>query len=229
MNTVIEGAWALLLARHSGRDDVVFGTTVSGRPAELPGVESMIGMFINTVPTRVRVAGGGGASWLRAVQEHQSDTRRFDHLALPRIQALSEVPAGEALFDSMVVFENYPVDESATARTGVQVEEVRAEDAPTFPLCLRAHLGDRLGLDLAYDDGLFDAATADRLADRLTVVLRALADALETDADVTGLEALTEDDRALLERWNTAARRTEPRSPVALFAEQARRTPGRPR
>ncbi|MFD8251186.1 non-ribosomal peptide synthase/polyketide synthase [Streptomyces werraensis] len=228
VNTVIEGAWALLLARHSGRDDVVFGTTVSGRPAELPGVESMIGMFINTVPTRVRVTGGGAASWLRAVQEHQSDTRRFDHLALPRIQALSEVPAGEALFDSMVVFENYPVDESATARTGVQVEEVRAEDAPTFPLCLRAHLGDRLGLDLAYDAGLFDADTADRLADRLTVVLRALAGALETDADVTGLEALTEDDHALLDRWNSTARRAEPRSPVDLFAEQARRTPEAP-
>ncbi|MFJ8185674.1 non-ribosomal peptide synthase/polyketide synthase [Streptomyces sp. NPDC096105] len=228
VNTVIEGAWALLLARHSGRDDVVFGTTVSGRPAELPGVESMIGMFINTVPTRVRVEGGGAASWLRAVQEHQSDTRRFDFLALPRIQALSEVPAGEALFDSMVVFENYPVDESATARTGVQVEEVRAEDAPTFPLCLRAHLGDRLGLDLAYDDGLFDTDTAERLADRLTAVLRALADALETDADVTGLDALTEDDRALLGRWNTTARRTEPSSPVALFAEQVRRTPEAP-
>ncbi|MFE6524065.1 non-ribosomal peptide synthase/polyketide synthase [Streptomyces sp. NPDC057794] len=228
VNTVIEGAWALLLARHSGRDDVVFGTTVSGRPAELPGVESMIGMFINTVPTRIRVAGGGAVSWLREVQERQSDARRFDFLALPRIQALSETPAGEPLFDSMVVFENYPVDESATARTGVRVEEVRAEDAPTFPLCLRAHLGDRLGVDLAYDDGVFDPDTAERLADRLTVVLRALADALETDADVTGLEALTEDDHALLQRWNTTVRRTGPRSPVDLFAEQARRTPEAP-
>ncbi|MFI2511456.1 non-ribosomal peptide synthase/polyketide synthase [Streptomyces sp. NPDC018972] len=228
VNTVVEGAWALLLARHSGRDDVAFGTTVSGRPAELPGVESMIGMFINTVPTRIRVAGGGAVAWLRAVQERQSDTRRFDFLALPRIQALSETPAGESLFDSMVVFENYPVDESATARTGVRVEEVRAEDAPTFPLCLRAHLGDRLGIDLAYDDGLFDADTAERLADRLTVVLRALADALETDADVTGLEALTEDDHAVLDRWNTAVRPAGPRSPVDLFAEQARRTPAAP-
>ncbi|MER7491262.1 non-ribosomal peptide synthase/polyketide synthase [Streptomyces pharetrae] len=228
VNTVIEGAWALLLARHSGRDDVVFGTTVSGRPAELPGVESMIGMFINTVPTRIRVSGGGAASWLREVQERQSDARRFDFLALPRIQALSEIPAGEALFDSMVVFENYPVDESATARTGVRVEDVRAEDAPTFPLCLRAHLGDRLGIDLAYDAGLFDADTAERLADRLAVVLGALADALETDADVTGLAPLTEDDHALLERWNTTARRTVPRSPVDLFADQARRTPEAP-
>ena len=228
VNTVIEGAWALLLARHGGRDDVVFGTTVSGRPAELPGVESMIGMFINTVPTRVRVAGGGAATWLREVQERQSDARRFDFLALPRIQALSGIPAGESLFDSMVVFENYPVDESATARTGVRVEEVRADDAPTFPLCLRAHLGDRLGLDLAYDAALFDPDTAERLADRLAVVLRALADAIEADADVTGLEPLTEDDHALLARWNVTARGTAPDSPVELFAGQARRTPDAP-
>ncbi|MEU4039405.1 non-ribosomal peptide synthase/polyketide synthase [Streptomyces collinus] len=228
VNTVIEGAWALLLARHSGRDDVVFGTTVSGRPAELPGVEAMIGMFINTVPTRIRVPDGSVVSWLRDVQERQSDARRFDFLALPRIQALSEVPAGEALFDSMVVFENYPVDESATARTGVRVEEVRTDDAPTFPLCLRAHLGDRLGVDLAYDPGLFDADTAERLADRLAAVLTALADGIEADAEVTGLALLTGDDRALLQRWNAPARQPAPRGPVELFAEQVRRTPDAP-
>ncbi|MDX2592029.1 non-ribosomal peptide synthase/polyketide synthase [Streptomyces sp. WI03-4A] len=228
VNTVIEGAWALLLARHSGRDDVVFGTTVSGRPAELPGVEAMVGMFINTVPTRIRVPDGSVVSWLRDVQERQSDARRFDFLALPRIQALSEVPAGEALFDSMVVFENYPVDESATARTGVRVEEVRADDAPTFPLCLRAHLGDRLGIDLAYDAGLFDADTAERLAARLAAVLTALADGIEADTQVTGLALLTGDDRALLQRWSALARQPAPRSPVELFAEQARRTPGAP-
>ncbi|MFF9202055.1 non-ribosomal peptide synthase/polyketide synthase [Streptomyces sp. NPDC014986] len=228
VNTVIEGAWALLLARHGGRDDVVFGTTVSGRPAELPGVEAMIGMFINTVPARVRVPGGGVASWLRGVQERQSDARRFDFLALPRIQALSDVPAGEALFDSMVVFENYPVDESATARTGVHVEEVRTDDAPTFPLCLRAHLGDRLGIDLAYDAELFDADTAERLAARLAAVLTALADGIEADTDITRLEPLTRDDRALLERWNATARPAAPRGPVELFAEQVRRTPDAP-
>ncbi|MET9443779.1 non-ribosomal peptide synthase/polyketide synthase [Streptomyces sp. NPDC006610] len=228
VNTVVEGAWALFLARHGGRDDVVFGTTVSGRPAELPGVDTMIGMFINTVPTRVRVTGGGAVSWLRGVQERGSDARRYDFLALPRIQALSEVPAGEALFDSMVVFENYPVDESATARTGVRVEDVRADDAPTFPLCLRAYLGDRLGLDLAYDADLFDRDTAERAAARLTTLLTALADALDTDADVTGLEPLTEADRALLAQWNATARRQAPLSPVDLFAEQARRTPDAP-
>ncbi|MEY9927497.1 amino acid adenylation domain-containing protein/non-ribosomal peptide synthase protein (TIGR01720 family) [Catenulispora sp. GP43] len=223
VNTVLEGAWALLLARYSGGDDVVFGTTVSGRPAELPGVESMIGMFINTVPTRVRIPAGGVWPWLRDLQERQSDGRPFDHLALPRIQALSELPAGEALFDSMVVFENYPVDESVTARTGVGVQDVRTDDATTFPWCLRVHLAERLGFDLAYDPALFDRGTVERAADRLVVVLTALAGGL--DGDLADLDPLTEADRALLASWRNAARPVDPRSPVDLFAEQVRRTP----
>ncbi|MFD7712390.1 amino acid adenylation domain-containing protein [Streptomyces sp. NPDC059786] len=223
VNTVVQAAWALLLARYSGRRDVVFGTTVSGRPAELPGVDTMIGMFINTVPTRVRVPGGGVLPWLRGLQERQSEDRRFGFLALSRIQALGELPAGNALFDSMVVFENYPVDESAAARTGVHVAEVRADDATTFPLCLRAHLTDRLGFDLAYDAALFDRATVERATGRLAALLTRLADGL--DGDVDDLDLLTAGDRELLGRWNRTARPTAPRSPVDLFAEQARRTP----
>ncbi|MCL3995529.1 non-ribosomal peptide synthase/polyketide synthase [Streptomyces lavenduligriseus] len=223
VNTVVEGAWALLLARSGGRDDVVFGTTVSGRPAELPGVEGMIGMFVNTVPTRVRVPAGPVLPWLRDLQERQSDARRFDFLALPRIQAVSEVQPGEPLFDSMVVFENYPVDESATARTGVRVEEVRADDATTFAWCLRAHLDERLGFELAYDPALFDAGTAERAAGRLATLLTTLADGFGTD--LAALDPLTPADRELLAAWNTTARPADPRSPVDLFAEQARRTP----
>ncbi|MFH8369395.1 non-ribosomal peptide synthase/polyketide synthase [Streptomyces sp. NPDC018031] len=224
VGTVVQGAWAVLLARHSGRDDVVFGTTVSGRPAELPGVADMVGMFINTVPTRVRVpAAGGVLDWLRDLQRQQSEARNADFLALPRIQAVSDVPTGEALFDSMVVFENYPVDESAGDRTGVRVEEVRAEDATTFPLCLRAHLSDRLGFDLAYDAALFDHATVERAAARLAVLLTALADG--PDRDLRDLRPLSTADRRLLEEWRATARQVPPRSPVDLFAEQARRAP----
>ncbi|MGW7819955.1 non-ribosomal peptide synthase/polyketide synthase [Streptomyces puniciscabiei] len=223
VNTVVEGAWALLLARYAGRDDVVFGTTVSGRPAELPGVEGMIGMFINTVPTRVRIPRGAVLPWLRELQERQSEARRHDFLALPRIQAVSEVPSGQALFDSMVVFENYPVDEAATARTGVQVAEVTADDATTFPWCLRAHLAERLGFDLAYDPALFDRSTVERATGRLAALLTALAD--DPRRTVGGLDPLTPADRELLAAWNTTTRPADPHSPVDLFAEQARRTP----
>ncbi|GAA3736758.1 non-ribosomal peptide synthase/polyketide synthase [Streptomyces tremellae] len=223
VNTLVQAAWALLLGRCGGRDDVVFGTTVSGRPAELPGVEGMIGMFINTVPTRVPLPDGGVLPWLRGVQEAQNEARGFDHLALPRIQALTEVPQGEALFDSMVVFENYPVDESAAARTGVRVAGVRADDAATFPWCLRAHLAERLGFDLAYDPALFDPATVERAVARFSGVLTAFADGL--DGDLDDLDALAPEDRRLLASWDVPARAAEPRSPVDLFAEQARRTP----
>ncbi|MBO1419572.1 non-ribosomal peptide synthetase, partial [Streptomyces sp. FH025] len=226
VNTVVEGAWALLLARYGGAEDVVFGTTVSGRPAELPGVESMIGLFINTVPTRIPIAAGGVLPWLRELQDRQSEGRRHDHLALPRIQALGELPAGEPLFDSMLVFENYPVDESAEARTGVRVVEVRADDATTFPWCLRAHLTDRLGFDLAYDPALFDRRTAEDAADRLALLLTALAEGL--DGDLADLDLLTPADRELLAAWHSTARPAAPNSPLTLFAEQARRTPEAP-
>ncbi|MEU5017771.1 non-ribosomal peptide synthase/polyketide synthase [Streptomyces angustmyceticus] len=224
VNTVVQGAWALLLARYSGRRDVVFGTTVSGRPAELPGVESMIGMFINTVPTRVRTDGDQGVlPWLRDLQDRQSEARRFDFVSLARIQALSELPPGEALFDSMMVFENYPFDEAAAADAGIRIRDVRAEDATNFPLCLRAYLADRLGFDLAYDGALFDRTTVERAAAHLEALLTAVADGTDRSLDDLGL--LTAADRAVLHRWNTTARPTAPGSPVDLFAEQARRTP----
>ncbi|MEU3573969.1 amino acid adenylation domain-containing protein, partial [Kitasatospora sp. NPDC036755] len=226
VNTLVEGAWALLLARYGGTGDVVFGTTVSGRPAELPGVETMIGLFINTVPARVRIPDGEVRTWLRDLQERQSDGRRHDHLALPRIQALSELPAGEALFDSMLVFENYPVDESAADRTGVRVVEVRADDATTFPWCLRAHLSGQLAFDLAYDPALFDPDTARDAADRLARLLTALADGL--DGDLAALDPLTAADRDLLASWHPTARPAAPSSPPRIFAERARATPDAP-
>ncbi|MFI2608324.1 non-ribosomal peptide synthase/polyketide synthase [Kitasatospora sp. NPDC018619] len=226
VNTVVEGAWALLLGRYGGTRDVVFGTTVSGRPAELPGVETMVGLFINTVPCRVRLPSGGVLPWLRDLQDRQSDGRRHDHLALPRIQALSELPAGEALFDSMLVFENYPVDESAAERTGVRVVEVRADDATTFPWCLRAHLSGQLAFDLAYDPALFDPRTAGDAADRLALLLTALADGL--DGDLDALDPLTAADRELLAAWHATARPPAPSSPLPIFAERVRRTPDAP-
>ncbi|MEX2970010.1 non-ribosomal peptide synthase/polyketide synthase [Streptomyces sp. C184] len=224
VNTVVQGAWALLLARYSGRQDVVFGTTVSGRPAELPGVEAMVGMFINTVPTRAVIDPAQGVlPWLRGLQEQQSDSRRFDFVSLARIQSLSELPSAEALFDSMVVFENYPFDEAAATGAGIRIQDVRAEDATTFPLCLRAYLDDRLGFDLAYDGTLFDRETVQRAAEGLETLLTAVADGTDRRLDDLGL--LTDADRAVLRRWNTPARHTPAGSPVDGFAAQLRRTP----
>ncbi|HWO67117.1 MAG TPA: amino acid adenylation domain-containing protein, partial [Umezawaea sp.] len=136
VNTVVQGAWALLLAKHSGESDVVFGTTVSGRPGDLPGVEQMIGLFINTVPTRVAVRDDVDiATWLREVQAAQSESRRFDFVSLADLKSWSDVPSGSSLFDSAVVFENYPLNDVAEVG-GIQATDVRARDTTTFPLTL---------------------------------------------------------------------------------------------
>ncbi|GAA1024555.1 MULTISPECIES: non-ribosomal peptide synthetase [Amycolatopsis] len=192
VNSVVQGAWALLLARYSGEPDVLFGTTVSGRPPELPGVEAMIGMFINTVPTRVEVRNGqSAAEWLRAIQAEQADARRYDFLALSQLQTFTGVPAGAALFDSVVVFENYPIEDSG--QDGVRVLDVESLDTTSYPLNLTAYLHDRLGLELSYDPKLFDEATARRLAGHLAQLVRAIA--AEPDRRVGSLSPLTADER----------------------------------
>lgn len=110
LNVVAQGAWALLSSRYRDVDDVVFGVTVAGRPASLSGVESMVGLFINTLPLRVRVpANATVLSWLQGLQEQQSTLQRYEYSSLLDIQGWSDVPRGVPLFESIFVFENLPV------------------------------------------------------------------------------------------------------------------------
>ncbi|MEV6443363.1 non-ribosomal peptide synthase/polyketide synthase [Amycolatopsis sp. NPDC051716] len=195
VNTLVQGAWALLLAHSSGESDVVFGTTVSGRPDDLPGVETMIGMFINTVPTRTSIEGGERVlPWLQRLQDEQNQARRYDFLALGKLRALSDVPPGENLFDSMVAFENYPFDENAAAQAGVTLREVTALDATTFPVTLRAYVDRRLGFELGTDPALFDEETAAAMAARLETLLLGLAE--NPDRPIARLPWLSAEDRA---------------------------------
>ncbi|GAB2963519.1 non-ribosomal peptide synthase/polyketide synthase [Saccharothrix stipae] len=218
VNTVVQGAWALLLARACGEADVVFGSTVSGRPAELAGVESMVGMLINTVPTRAVVDGTAEVgAWLRELQAAQSESRRFEHTSLAEIQSW----VGTRLFDSVVVFENYPFERDGD---GPRVAEVDAVDNATLPLTLSASLTDRLNLDLAYDPELFDAATAERLAGWLRELVRAIA--ADPTTPIADLPWLTGAERhQVLVEWNRTGRDTPWGLYPEVFAEQARRTP----
>ncbi|MCE7000690.1 non-ribosomal peptide synthase/polyketide synthase [Saccharothrix sp. S26] len=218
VNTVVQGAWALLLSRATGEADVVFGSTVSGRPAELAGVESMIGMLINTVPARAVVDPTAEVgAWLRGFQAAQSESRRFEHTSLADIQSW----VGTRLFDSVVVFENYPFERDGA---GPRVVEVDAVDNTTLPLTVSASLTERLDLDLAYDPELFDAATAERLAGWLRELVRAIA--ADPTTRIADLPWLTDAERRqVLVEWNRTARDTPWGLYPEVFAEQARRTP----
>src|SRR5205823_3450103 len=128
LNSIAQGAWAMLLSRYSSEMDVVFGATVSGRPAELPGVETMVGLFINTLPVRVQIrAREQVLAWLRQFQQQQVEQREYEYSPLAQVQSWSDVAHGLPLFESIVVFENYPIDTTTLSQTGsLDIADVRS-------------------------------------------------------------------------------------------------------
>ncbi|NUT45862.1 MAG: amino acid adenylation domain-containing protein, partial [Saccharothrix sp.] len=221
VNTLVQGAWALLLARTAGRRDVVFGSTVSGRPAELPGVESIAGMFINTVPSRVVVDPDADAvDWLRRLQREQTESRRFDFVSLAQVQQW----AGTPLFDSLLAFENFPADADTPDGAPV-VGEIDSLDTTTYPLTVRAYAEQSLHVELTYDPRLFDERTITALGDRLTRLLDGLgADPHRRVADLPWLSD-AELDQVLVSWQGTSSGGVVDDTVVSLFARQAARTP----
>jgi amino acid adenylation domain-containing protein/non-ribosomal peptide synthase protein (TIGR01720 family) len=206
-NTVIQGAWAVLLAERAGRREVCFGATVSGRPADLPGAQTITGNFINTVPVRVEVSGRAGvADWLGALQSAQARARRFDYVSLARVQGLSEVPGGQNLFDSILVFENYPINDDAAAAYGLRLRELRGVETTNYPISLVVSPGTRLSVELGYDRDLFEPDTIERMAGRLRHILRRFVDDPEAELDrVLGWTAHRTDPAAHGEAGGAAA------------------------
>ncbi|HEY0470900.1 MAG TPA: condensation domain-containing protein, partial [Kribbella sp.] len=225
MNTVVQGAWALLLSRYSGEPDICFGTTVAGRPADLPGVESMIGMFINTVPTRLRVPRAQDLlSWLAQLQVEQSEARRFDYVSLAQLHTWTAVPGGVNLFDSIVVFENYPINEEAAAALGLRVVESQTLEPTNYPLTVVVLPDHQLSITLNYDPTLFDAGTVERLAGHLMMLLEGIAeDAHRAGSDLPMLTE-TETHRVLVE-WNDTRQVVPDATVPELFEAQVARTP----
>src|SRR5437899_1535140 len=128
LNTLVQGAWAILLSRYSREPDVVFGATVSGRPVALAGADSMVGLFINTLPVRVRVPINEGVlPWLQQLQAQQAESRNYEHSSLTDIQGWSDVPRGGPLFESILAFENYPTGDFLSQKNGaVHVRDVES-------------------------------------------------------------------------------------------------------
>ncbi|HXS84167.1 MAG TPA: amino acid adenylation domain-containing protein, partial [Mycobacterium sp.] len=170
LNTLLQTAWATIVSRLTDRDDVIFGVTVSGRPAELAGVETMVGLFINTVPLRVRLdAAAPVGEQCRAVQRDSAMLRDHSYLGHAQLRAIGGV--GE-MYDTLLVYENFPTGGMAAgdqlAGTGVTFRPAAVESLTHFPIVLAAHMADeRLVLMVEVIDGAIGNTTAENLGQRL--------------------------------------------------------------
>ncbi|MFJ6084531.1 amino acid adenylation domain-containing protein [Streptomyces sp. NPDC092369] len=226
VNTVVQGLWALLLARLTGREDVVFGATVAGRPAELAGAESMIGLFINTVPVRVAVPPGETAgAFLRRLQDEQARLMDHQHLGLTEIQRLAG--AGD-LFDTLLVFENYPIDQQAVAeaeaQSGLRIVDVKGAGATHYPLTLAVLAERQLGVVFEFRPDCYGRPAVEELAARFEWILRTTVSA--PDTPLAALDILAPQERAELLAAGVGERLPVPYATMpATWEAQAARTP----
>ncbi|MQA07681.1 MAG: amino acid adenylation domain-containing protein [Pseudonocardiaceae bacterium] len=223
LGTVLHGAWGLLLGRLAGRSDVVFGTTVSGRGAEVDGIERAVGLFINTLPLRLRWSPSESiVDTLGRLQREQSALLDHQHLGLGELQRLAG-SQGE-LFDSLVVVENYPRDEQLRDPAGtLRITDVEVIDAVHYPVALIVTPGASIEFTLKYDAARLDGAAAQRLADRFVRVLDAMI--AEPARSVAGIDLLSSHEHHELDELNATAHAVPETTLLQAFDAQVARAP----
>jgi amino acid adenylation domain-containing protein/non-ribosomal peptide synthase protein (TIGR01720 family) len=228
LNTLFQAAWGILLSRYSGQSDVVFGSTVSGRPASLEGIENMLGLFINTLPVRAQVEPEElTLNWLKELQAQQVEARQYEHTPLVAIQSWSEVPRS-SLFESILAFENYPVNGPTASRprsANFEMPDVKLFQRTNYPLSLMAWpAGPNLAIQLGYD-ARFDAVTVDRLLHHLAVLLENIL--TKPDQRLREVSMLTAGEREQLLNQSSATDTTpaESRNFLQLFEAQVEKSP----
>ena len=224
--TVFQGAWALLLARLGGERDVVFGNTVSGRPPDLPGAETMVGLFINTLPLRARLAPAAKlGEWLRALQARVMAAREFEFTPLVKIQGWTEVARDRPLFETLLVFENYPVDEALAGGLGeLRVEDTHSHERTHYPATMIVAPGSVITLVMLHDR----ARLPDERATRWLGYFRALlaACAVGPEQAVGGLHGLVGAERTRATEQPAELAHDRTATLHGLVAAQVLRTPG---
>ncbi|MDR5873395.1 non-ribosomal peptide synthetase [Vreelandella gomseomensis] len=228
VNTIVQGAWALLLGRLSQVDDILFGVTVAGRPLELEGIQETVGLFINTIPLRVSapLPQTSVLEWLHGLLAKNLEVRQYEHLPLVEIQSLGEGVQGRSLFDSLFVFENAPVDASLTGKgQDFQVAIKGNRTHTNYPLTVVVMPGDELTLQLSYDARKFEGAEVECLLSEFRQVLLQIIDS--PDAPYHELEVMPagEVKTQLMQRSGASVAYPFERGYIELFREQVRQHP----
>ena len=206
LNTILQGAWAVLLARWAGEQDVVFGATRAGRAGTVPGAEDMVGCLINTLPVRAKLDPTAKVGdWLKALRDSEREVRPHDQAPLMAVQGWSEIGAGQPLFESLIVYDHQVLDSQMRAQGEAFAERrFRLVERTNYALTLYAYGEPALLLKLAYDEPRFDAALAERLLDGLVHLLETIA--ADPEAPVSSLQLMSaEEAQQVLKDWNATA------------------------
>ncbi|KUH75761.1 non-ribosomal peptide synthetase [Mycolicibacterium novocastrense] len=226
VNTVLQAAWAQLLMAMTGHHDVTFGTAVSGRPVDLPGADSMVGLLINTLPVRANMTSATTvADLLDQLQRDHNNTLDYEHLALAEIH---RIVGHDRLFDTLFVYENYPIDIGALMSVqDLAVTDFNSREYNHYPLSMVVTPGNELSLRVEFDTDIFDESEIEVLVDRLRHVLTAMV--ADPAGRLSSIELLGSGEREQLDGWGNRAVLTRPAttpvSIMAMFDAQVSRDP----
>ena len=235
LNSVLLGAWSVVVSRYSGQSDVVVGTTVSGRSAELPNIDQAIGMFINTLPLRTNVDQAEALiPWLQSLQQGQAAVNERDFSSLAAIQKVSDLPAGEELFEGILVVENYPDPTAGDDVRSLRIVGQQHIEQSHYPLALIVVPGPRMELLLIYDPHRVTPDWARQVLQHLRAVLMQFTEhpqrrprdiCLLSDDEIQGLCRWSHGDlqaveQATIHHWIEEQSRCHPDRIALAFADQ---------
>jgi amino acid adenylation domain-containing protein/non-ribosomal peptide synthase protein (TIGR01720 family)/FkbM family methyltransferase len=226
MNTIMQGIWAYLLHRYTGTDNIVYGVIVSGRPDDLIGVERRVGMYINTLPLHATFRDEQQiSSWLQGLQEEQVSSRQYQYTSLNEIQGWSAVKGD--LFDSLFVFENYPISKVlGSGQWKLQVENVQVIEQTNYPLNIVVTAGESINVEFIYNTELLKEEYLQVIGNHFEHVLSQLIE--KGEGVLSDIELLTKSEEAQLlnDLNNTSVEYDKTKTIVNLFEEQVEKTPG---
>src|SRR6266498_2223177 len=230
LNTIVQCGWGILLSRYSGESDVVFGIVVSGRSADIAGIEKMVGIFINTLPVRIEVRLEETVKeLLRRIQDQQVVSREYEYSHLVDVQKWSDVGREERLFDTIVSFQNFPIDNElkkhARSSEIASVERIGEAEDTEYGISLAVTARNTITFRLGYDPSRYEQTIIKRVLEGLRRILESIA--ADIDQRVSQIEILSNQERAqILYEWNDTQVAWPGENCVhELFEEQAERTP----
>lgn len=224
-NTLIQATWALLCQIYTHETDIIFGYTTSTRPIELKNSDSMVGLFINTLPLRLKIPTDDLVSvWLSNIQTQLLLQEQYSYCSLVDIQGWSDIPRGSPLFETIVVFENYPIEKMTSVNNKLKISDVQLFEKMNYALHLVVMPHENLSIKLRYNDADLEQEFVASLAKNYSQLLRMLTE--NPNRKIRDISALTEEDKhQITVEWNNTLDNFPLKSLYERFSEQAQTTP----